>query len=234
MQENFSASFFFFILAAQQKLTHMKKYLLTSVVLFSVLSGLFGQISKGSVLLGGDISVYSEKQVVNNSDYKVSGIYFSPLFGKAIKDNLFFGGFLSIGTSDNSGANNNTPYEDHNYGAGIFLRKYAVIYNNFYGFIQGTLGVTSSNQEYQNSSLIKRKTVGLNFSPGISYKLSKKLHLETGFREVLSLGYSNERNESLNPILTYNGKSNRFFASSSISNFGSSLYFGFRLLMSKK
>ena len=34
---------------------------------------------------------------------------------------------------------------------------------------------------------------------GISYKLSKKLHLETGFREVLSLGYSNERSESLNP-----------------------------------
>jgi hypothetical protein len=79
---------------------------------------------------------------------------------------------------------------------------------------------------------IKRLTIGINANPGISFAVSKKLHLETGFNNIVSLLYFNEKREQTN----VNGtayKSRGFSVSSSLSNASSYLFIGFRVLLGK-
>jgi hypothetical protein len=197
------------------------------------------QIKKGSIFLGGDISGSTQKTKTGGiTTNKQNGITISPVFGKAIKDNLVLGmnvGF-SIYEMDNS---NGSPY-DYNadfYNAGIFLRKYKNIgAGGFYLFVQGGLGGSylKQKQEDSNSGFFdqtKRVAVGLTAYPGISYAVSKKLHLETGFNNLLSLNYFNEKRNAGSPVTT--SKTNGFNIASSLNNATSSLYLGFRLLIGK-
>ena len=196
------------------------------------------QITKGSFLLGGDLSSFSEKQINNGIENKISGFHISPFVGKAIKDNLFFGGYFNLGLTDNDGNNGSVKIKGNNYGAGLFLRKYSVIKNNFYGFLQGNVGVNYYKEEgsfsNNSSSEFKRTLVMVALSPGLSYKISKKLHLESGLREMISLGYSTQKNFNNSSGSINTSKNNRLYFSSNINNFTSNLYFGFRLILDKK
>jgi hypothetical protein len=79
---------------------------------------------------------------------------------------------------------------------------------------------------------IKRLTIGINANPGISFAVSKKLHLETGFNSIVSLSYFNEKREQSNGSNTAY-KSNGFGVSSSLSNASSYLFVGFRAVLGK-
>ena len=192
------------------------------------------QISKGSILLGGDISAYTEKQINNNVEYKVSGVYFSPTVGKAIKDNLILGSFFSVAASDNDGVNLTVNSKEHIYGLGIFLRKYGAVSKNFYVFLQGSANGEYAKYEFGSDSYLKRKDLSMDVSPGVSYRISKKLHLESGFRDIFSIGYTNQKTKGISSGNLVESNSNRYYISSSISNFNSVFYFGFRLLIDKK
>ena len=214
-----------------------KKTILTqSVLLLYFISS--GQINKGSVLLGGDLWANSIWQENNGVKFKSSGFGFSPLAGKAIKDNLVLGGFLGIGVSDNDGVNGNNENHEKSYTAGMFMRKYGVIKNNFYGFIQGNTGFSYSKYEYIQFNGIsvenKRTAVQASLSPGLSYKVSRKLHLEAGLREIASLGYSRDKKDYYGQGVINSSKTSSVFMSTSLNNFSSNLYFGFRLLLDKK
>jgi hypothetical protein len=118
-----------------------KKTLLLFVVSLSSATICFGQIAKGSVLLGGDLSAYTEHQTDNNGIVvRNNGFFISPLAGKAIKNNLFLGGYFNLGISKDEGTNASNAFKSHSYGVGIFLRKYGGIKNNFFGFLQANLG----------------------------------------------------------------------------------------------
>ncbi len=215
----------------------MKKYLLTSVISFSILSGLFGQISKGSVLLGGDFSASTAKQKSGVTESSNSGFSVSPLIGKAIKENFIVGGSLRVGYGKNKTTTNNSNV-NNSYGVGVFVRKYKNFKGNVYGFLQGGADAGTEKTKYsQNNSLINTNNViraGISLTPGISFKVSNKLHLETGLREVASLTYQHQKINDMNNNVNNESVSNSFSVYSSLNNFTSGLYFGFRLLLNKK
>ena len=210
--------------------------LFIATIIFS--SNSFAQISKGAILLGGDLSGYIQKQeIVSGTEYKNKGFMFSPLIGIATKKNLVQGGYLQIGASNIENNNNPVDSKTNNLGAGYFIRKYSVIKNNFYGFIQGNAGVgyfKNSQEGNGNKSEYKQTNISVNISPGLSLKVSKKLHLETGLREVASINY--QVNKAISTTQTSNDvlKASQVSISSSLNNFTSNLYFGFRLLLDKK
>ena len=66
------------------------------------------------------------------------------------------------------------------------------------------------------------------------YKISKKLHLESSLRELVSLGYSTQTNFSNVSGAMNSSKFNRVYFSSSLNSFSSNLSLGFRLLIEKR
>ena len=234
------ASFFVLLIALKYlfktKLNAMKKILLAVTVSVFVCS-VDAQIKKGSIFLGGDIGGSTLKTKTTNdvTTNKQNIINVSPVFGKAIKDNLVLGGNATFGIYDDNYLEGDWRHKTHSYGAGVFLRKYKSIgTGGFYLFVQGALGGTYTKQEQEgpdpgNFGETKRIAIGVNAYPGISYAISRKLHLETGFNNLLSLNYSNEKRKIGSPVINY--KANGFSISSSLSNATSSLYLGFRLLI---
>lgn len=215
----------------------MKKIFLTIITVSIFVCSVNAQIKKGSIFLGGDISGSTQKTKSGDmTTNKQKGINISPVIGKAIKDNLVLGmnaGF-SIYEMDNE---NNYDYNADFYNAGVFLRKYKNIgTSGFYIFVQGMLNGSYYKQEQKGPSStndeIKRITIGLNAYPGFSYAVSKKLHLETGFNNLISLNYFTEKRESTIPF-TGIQKTKGFNVASSLNNATSSIYLGFRLLIGK-
>jgi hypothetical protein len=196
------------------------------------------QIKKGSVFLGGDIGGSIQKTKSGDiTTNKQNGINISPVFGKAIKDNLIFGVNAGFGIYNNDNPVNNWEYNTNSYNAGVFVRKYKnLATSGFYLFVQGGLGINYYKQKQEGLSPVnfdetRRVTVGINAYPGISYAVSKKLHLETGFNNLLSLNYFIDKREVGSPVTKY--KTNGLGISSSLNNATSSLYLGFRLLIGK-
>ncbi len=214
----------------------MKKSLPLIFIAFALAGTTSAQITKGSVFLGGDVSAYTQKtksegEVTNKS----SGIYVMPVFGKAIRENLVFGITAGLSISDNEVLTNSVEQEAKGYNAGVFLRKYKNIgTSGFYVFIQGGLGANYQLQEnsgtYVGYDKTKKITIGLNAYPGISYAVSRKFHLESGFNNLLMINYYHEKRETGTPVIGY--KTNGFAISSSLQN-SSALYLGFRLLIGK-
>ena len=195
------------------------------------------QISKGAILLGGDLSGYFQNQeTVSGVDNKSKGFMFSPLIGIATRQNLVQGGFLQIGFSSNKNDSSSDNGKTNNLGAGYFIRKYSVIKSNFYGFLQGNAGISYYKNKYENSVVTSEYTlkgIGVDLSPGLSFRVSKKLHLESGLRQLVSLVYQISENKSnIQPGNNFI-RTHQLSLTSSLNNFTSNLYFGFRLLLDK-
>jgi hypothetical protein len=216
----------------------MKKLFTLSLFIYLTFSS-SAQISKGSLLLGGDFSAFTQTQKQNLQKNNNNGVYFSPLIGKAVKNNLIKGVYLQLGYRTNENISNQLSNKTKNsdYGAGIFIRKYSGINNNFYGFLQGNLGFSYNKNKNESATTLnenKQRFVGVNLSPGLSYKVSGKLHLEAGLREIASLGYSVMKSRNVVSTTSSDSKTNSFSVSTSLNNFSSNLYFGFRLLLAGK
>jgi hypothetical protein len=227
----------------------MKKhfYLFPAFLLFAIFSQ--AQIKQGQVLLGGNIGFLKQTSSpissANDGQTNQTNILLNPSFGKAIKENLVLGFDL-----DYSHAKMESEYapgpppqnfimKSDTYGAGIFLRRYKSLGNGFYLFMQGRLGgdYTTQNNDYisVNSTIIelKRYNFSLGFFPGISYAISKKVQLETGFQNLVYAQYDNER-QTIQQALggsVSSYRSNSFSLSTSLSNSLSGFVVGFRVLM---
>jgi hypothetical protein len=197
------------------------------------------QIKKSSIFLGGDIG--GSTQTTKRNDVEIGsqkGLTISPVFGKAIKENLILGGDIGFNLYENNNVASSTfsAEKNNSYGAGIFIRKYKSIgKSNFSMFLQGRFGVNYNSIENSNSSLnfdkSKRYTVGVSAYPGISYTVSKRLQLETGFNSLIGIHYFTEKRE-VGGVFPYTDKTNGVGVFSSLNN-ASSLYVGFRVLIGK-
>jgi hypothetical protein len=212
----------------------MRKIILAIFIISMFVCSANAQIKKGSIFLGGDIGGSTQKTKTDGvTSDKQSGINISPVIGKAIKENLVLG--INAGVTIYHAENTTNT---SSYSAGVFLRKYKNIGNGgFYIFVQGGLnGAYYKQKRNVAPSPISDETkimfVGLTAYPGISYAISRKLHLEAGFNNLLLLNYSNEKRETGDPVISTK-KTNAFNISSSLSNATSSLYLGFRLLIGK-
>ena len=215
----------------------MKKNVLLLLVLASFSLAATAQIKKGSLFLGGDIGGSTRTAKTDGTSLgKENSLRISPVFGKAVRENLFVGIDGTLSLYKNEISNSPNDYKQQQYGGGVFIRKYKPLgKSDFFLFLQCRLGyqyqklVSINNPPTAFST--KTNTVSLSAYPGISYAVSKKLHIETGFNGLVNLSYYNETNNQGNSgsgIVKSNGVS----LHSSLENL-SSIYIGFRLLLAK-
>lgn len=214
----------------------MKKLSFLIFIVFALLTtSSFAQIKKGATFLGGDISSSAQKTTSGANTNKQKSFYVSPVFGKAIKENLVFGGTISVNFFNNKTISSDyTETKQHSYGAGIFMRKYKPIgKGGFFLFVQGNLGYSyfdsKLNTLTSGSTNDKRNTISITVVPGVSYTITKKLQLEAGLTDLLSFQYFTEKQE-MTDIVSASYKTNGFNISSSIDG-ASSIYVGFRVLL---
>ena len=208
-----------------------------TITLFCIASLLFAfsahsQISKGAVLLGGNLGFSSSDFSNPTDDYKNHSYYFSPSLGFVVKENKVFGVNLTYGHGINQ-TSATAKSVSNNYGGGIFYRSYLPLGKSFYLYGQGQLQLDFSNQENKTSATTYERTtnyVGVGLFPGVAYAISKRFHLEISMNNLVSLGYSSvKENYTPNP----ESKNNQFSFSVN-ANPASNLALGFRILLGNK
>jgi hypothetical protein len=219
---------------SKQNFMRITKFLSAAFLLLSGTT--YGQFKKGSTLLGGDISFSSQKTENLNSSSadKFHSFSISPVFAKAIKDNLFFGGSLRFESSKSTYMSNNVA-EGQGFIAGVFVRKYKPIFGKFNAFVQaginGGISKATSNQGINYDVESKGFRVYASVTPGISVGVSKKLYLEAGFADIASLGYSSQKQTGTSNGTGINMKTSSFNFSSSLSTTSAGLFFGIRFIL---
>lgn len=159
------------------------------------------QIEKGTVLLGGNLSLSSISYKSDNGN-KSSYTSFSimPSFAKAYAVNKVFG--VSLGYANYVNYNAATDPKPASYTVAGFLRQYKPLGKGFYVFAQEGLSVNyatfktnvydvNGNYNYQQDN--KLFNTYLSFNPGFAFDLSKKVQLELQTANLVSLGYSNQK-----------------------------------------
>lgn len=220
----------------------MKKVLLFAFTAIAISTVTYGQIEKGTVLLGGNLNFGTSKSENStlSSHYKneTSSYGFTPSVGFTIKPNTIVGLQLGYAHSKNTSEPNSGTQEHNDYSAEIFLRRYLTLGKGFYVFAQPGVFFNRNIYEYiTNSSNQENKgwNVGVSLYPGISYAVSKRFHLEAGLGNFANLSYSKSQSESKdissNQMAT--SKSSGFSFSSSLSD-NSSISIGFRFFIPKK
>jgi len=167
--------------------------------------------------------------------YEQKGLTIAPVFGKVIKENLVLGIDAGISFYNTNQNDAGIKQKQDSYTSGIFLRQYKSIGKGFYLFLQSRLGYRFEKYDYTTAGLstnnYKRHTIGLTATPGISYAVGKRLHLETGLGNLFYLTYSHE-----NGIGYYSTagkyKANTFNAGVDLNAFNT-LYVGFRVFIGK-
>jgi hypothetical protein len=217
-----------------------KKFLLIiSIIVIAFFQG-NAQITKGSVFLGGQISFYNQSASspqAANLTQKNSQFNISPAYGIAIKDNIVVGGDLTYSYA--KVLTTNYPYDQINktYGAGIFMRRYVTIGKRFYVFGQGRIGGTYNTETITQGDPsmyddIKGFSAGFYFYPGVSYQLSKRVQLETGFNNLFYIEYDHSRDNQTNAGVVTETKTSTFSAGTSFNNIAA-FTLGIRVLISK-
>ena len=154
------------------------------------------QIAKGSVMLGGNVGFNTSKnEAFGTTVRKENSFYISPAVGVAIKENLFVGGDLAYrsNTQENNGAGKTT---NNGFGIGAFVRQYKNLgKSGFYLFGQGRLGADITHVKSGSTTTNNGFAIGLGLTPGISYAVNSKLHLETSLANLFSVGYNSSKNK---------------------------------------
>jgi hypothetical protein len=218
----------------------MKSKLTMLCILLCALSAVNAQknIPKGSMLLGGNIYFHSDTYKDDATNNKSSGFGIAAAAGLAVKDNLFVGAgvnyshakypYSSVSSADSTRANY--------YGASIFVRKYKPLKSNFYIFLEGSAGATfgkvTLEKDRDRDFYQKSVSASLGVTPGISYAINSKMQVEMGFNSILGVNYVSSKFHD-NYSTQGEVKSSNFNAYTSINNFSSQIFFGFRFLLQK-
>jgi opacity protein-like surface antigen len=209
----------------------MKKITLLSLTVLLIASISNAQITKGSTYLGGQISGSTYKYENGSSSQKQSSISVSPAIGTAIKQNLIAGIDLTYAHTKNDNGFN-AVIKGNDLGGGFFLRRYASIANRFYFFLQGRAGYFHEKNESTSGSSVnsnQSNNFNLGLYPGVSFALTKSLHIEAGLNNLVLVNYSHSvYKQPTSP----NQTSNSFNFSTSAS--GTNLSFALRFIIPKK
>jgi hypothetical protein len=201
------------------------------------------QVEKGSIFTGGSIGISSSSgESITGEKSTAFNWNISPQIGKAIAQNKVIGFQLNgvnnaIENSNTSGsAQKNTG---HQFGVGVFYRQYFPIYKKwmFYGQANANLNFTNSSSTLQGIKYQQAhgKIGSLNASLGITYQVSKKLWLEAGLSDLISIGYNHQNSENVSPAgaITSSYKTNNVTANFNLTG-GNSFAIGFRWIIPAK
>ena len=179
----------------------MRKILSVLLVLLTFSTISKAQISKGSVLLGGQIS-YSRYKTTGQlyQDQNASNAIFNISAGKAIKENTILGINLSYSpyTTDNYYGITYAPlnFSSFTYTVGIFYRKYQKLGSEFYFFMEAGIAYIGSKEKGNDKNSGNEILIGtgsggqLTGMPGIAYKVSKKFLVELTIPNIINIQYS--------------------------------------------
>lgn len=195
------------------------------------------QIKKDAILLGGHVfyntskthdSALTRNQKNRNASFNIS-------IGKAFKENSIYGINVTYSPSKNDYFYNPLiTYKVNSYHLGVFYRQYKKLAKDFYFFTELGAAYFTSKQTNTDSSGIKLSTYnqsgGLSYlTPGISYKILKKLNLEILIPNIVSIGYSVTKSKAP----TQNYRQEQFSFNTSINNSSplGNLGVGFRFIL---
>ncbi len=197
------------------------------------------QIRKGALLVGGQLSYLDNKVdwTGSQSDQKIKRTVIGISVGTAIKENKiigFYGQYSRVRDRNNYYPGSLYNTDGNAYNAGLFYRQYKKLARDFYFF--GELGagyVGSDNTDTEiatNSKTNSRKSGGeLYLTPGLSYRVYKKLQLELLIPRIASLEYSVTKNTT--PTNTNSKETGFWFNSSLSANLLNSVGIGFRFVL---
>ena len=160
------------------------------------------QITKGSLLLGGNLSFSSQKETLpQGSPYtpQSSLVMINPTIGKAIKDNLVAGFGLSWEHAQSNlddGLGNINKIKTDIYGLQFFLREYTPLSSRFLFFVQEGLGGNIYTNGAADTTTVNQYVVSLGLNPGIAYMASRKVQLEITFQDLFSVDYVHDKTGS--------------------------------------
>jgi len=182
------------------------------------------QVSKGAVWVGGSIGYNESKTKIDTPITKVSNVTINPGIGIVVKDNLVVGISLLYRQTKTNNYNSHGDEKDDTYGIGLFVRRYIPVISRLYVFGEAGVNYNSfkshSTQTYYPNTITKTTSKGwlggVNVTPGISFAVTKKFHLETSLSNLLGVAYSNNKqtveppaNSTAKPVIT---KSDSFTA----------------------
>lgn len=173
----------------------MKPFILF-VLAFSVFTISKAQITKGSTMIGGSMGYNnSNSSNFDSLTYKSTYNYFNfgVSYAKCFKENTFWGITGSFAYSDNTNSDNgqlpnSSSSQSRTFSIGIFERKYYPLIKNLFAFGQAGLNYSFNNSD--NGNTLKGYRISATAFPGISYKASKKIYLETTVNNLISIGYA--------------------------------------------
>ncbi|PZX61943.1 hypothetical protein LX80_02107 [Hydrotalea sandarakina] len=217
-----------------------KKTLITLLIILSFSKFTLGQISIKSVLLGGQVGYY-------NSYIDYAGIHpnekkktaaFNISIGKALKENSVYGLNLTYSPSQADNFYYGTNYINlkiYQYNFGIFYRKYKKLATDFYFFTElgaSYINAKQTNTDTMGAKLETIKQLGgqLFLTPGLSYKVLNKLHLEIIIPNIVTIQYIVTKDETS----TQQTKQRQFLFNSSLNSSGNGLTFigvGFHFIL---
>ena len=160
-----------------------KNYSILAVLLFAS-SGVFAQLNKGDVLIGGDIS----KLDLTLNSSKAFTIDIDPKAAWFIKDNFAVGPYISFDLATAKEQGTSTAY-----GVGGFARYYVRKRDSRMPdhlcafFVEGNAGIEGTNAAHGGGST---NGLGLGIGPGLAYFLTPNVSLETllKFQGIVGFG----------------------------------------------
>jgi hypothetical protein len=200
-----------------------KCYLFILLFVFSFTAQ--GQIKKQSVLLGGQLFYYNNKNQVENFNQKSESGTISVSIGKAFKENRIIGmnlGFSPIRQSNYLNNGDTTTLTFNRFDIGIFYREYKQLAKDFYFFSQvdGAFITANQTEHYKIAATdVKATQRGgfISLTPGISYQVFKKMQLELTIPNILSMQYLVTKFDSQNPQVK-NSKQEQILFYSNLNN----------------
>lgn len=209
----------------------MERITLTTIAILLFATITKAQITKGSTFIGGQISGGKQESKSGSNSQEQNTLYISPAIGTAIKQNLIAGVDLTYSHSKNE--SNGIPGTEWNgYGTGFFLRRYAPIANRFYFFLQGRVGYSHGKSESSsgtNKFTSNANNYELGVYPGVSFALTKSVHVEAGLNNLALISYSRAKSKETNSP----GQTSSSFGFSTSAS-GSNLSFALRFIIPKK
>ena len=189
----------------------MKPFILL-VLAITVFTISKAQITKGSTMIGGSIGYNNTTSDTFQTSKNTNNYFnFGVSFAKCFKENTFWGISGSFSYTDNKASINSigqlpgsSSSQTRTFSIGIFERKYYPIIKNLFVFGQAGINYSFNNSDIGNT--LKGYKISANAFPGISYKASKKIYLETTVNNLISIGYAHSESTMGSTIY----KSNNF------------------------
>ena len=201
----------------------MRKYCI-AILLMIITSLSNAQIKNSSILLGGQLSYYSNKSDIDNFDQKFESGRIGISIGKAIKENSVIGiNFTYSPYKQNNVLSGQDTFSTvyNRYDIGAFYRGYKNIGKEFYFFSQVDGAYITGNQkdDYFTSEDVTSTLRGgfASLSVGISYNLFEKMQLELILPNLINMQYLVTKSVSDNSQVP-NSKKEEFVVSSNITN----------------